>query len=224
MDKKGIFALAAKELSLTIEDETTVQIDDDYFQTTILIGGPVAKQFDGSDTKKISGSYGLTKKLSVQNAYTAALQCLENKRMVIVDDYNAPNVSRLKKELFCSNSWSMLFEYKADNLRSAVVAKNKALRSFLSSFDSFCQDASTNLALLFSPQAAAPPSKKRRRRDVAGPTAQDRTAVCERLSQSLMRLRTELLSLTNDTGDAATSLLKEEVASDKRSSSITLAN
>jgi len=79
------------------------------------------------ETKEFSGKSAPTKKMSIQNAYAAAVQYLEDASIVIVDDHNASNVSRLKKELFCSDSWSMLFEYKAKKLIHTLATNNAKL-------------------------------------------------------------------------------------------------
>jgi hypothetical protein len=198
VDKQEIFALAAKELKLTIHEQKTFEINDDMYLTKIKIGNVLSKESHERGTKEFSGKSAPTKKMSIQNAYAAAVQYLEDASMVIVDDHNASNVSRLKKELFCSDSWSMLFEYKAKKISHTLATNNAKLRDFLLSFDSFYQDASASFALLDATKNNTPPRKRARHQSMQQADSEDTALIVNRLSHSLVHLRGELLSLVSD--------------------------
>lgn len=209
MDKQEIFALAAKELKLTIQEQKTVEINDDMYLTKIKIGNVLSKESHERETKEFSGKSAPTKKMSIQNAYATAVQYLEDASMVIVDDHNASNVSRLKKELFCSDSWSMLFEYKAKKLSHTLATNNSKLRDFLLSFDSFYHDASASFALLDATQNKTPPRKRARHQSIQQADSEDAALIVSRLSHSLVHLRGELLSLVSDQDHGDLHLHKE---------------
>ena len=65
-----------------------------------------------------------------------------------IDDYNAAHVSQLREDLFCSSSWSTLFEDKATKLKNSIKARDAALLGSLTTFDSVCQESLTALPLL----------------------------------------------------------------------------
>lgn len=226
MNKKEIFLLAARELKLNIQEEKTIEINDDMYLTKIKIGKVLCRDPCNNETEEFSGKPALTKNMSIQNAYSAALAHLETKRMVTVYDYNADNVSRLKKELFSSESWSMLFQYKANKLAHALHTRDEKLRAFLCSFDSFCQRVSAS----YPPPAAgvndAPSNKRPRRRFAAGDAATSATKKPRRghisdgadedaalpapgLSRWLAGLRTDLLCLLGDPDETGPRSCKE---------------
>ena len=63
---------------------------------------------------------------------------------------NAAHVSQLREDLFCSSSWSMLFEDKATKLKNSIKARDAALLGFLTTIDSVCQESSTPFHCLLS--------------------------------------------------------------------------
>lgn len=73
MDRKGIFALAAEELKLTVQAETTLQIDGDTFVAKIRINNILDRDSCQTKTREFSSAFARTKKQAVQNAYHAAL-------------------------------------------------------------------------------------------------------------------------------------------------------
>lgn len=185
VDRKGIFALAAKELKLTIEAESTVQIDGDTFITKIKIGNVLAKESYENQTKEFAGSLARTKKQSIQNAYHAALSYLENKKMIVIDDYNASHVAQLKQDVLYSSTWSMLFKDKVAKLKNTIQAKDMAIRGFLNLFDSACQEAS-----LISPESSVAKKPQCSRTTTA--------SILDGLSEALLNIRARLLSLLED--------------------------
>lgn len=199
MDKKEIFDLAARELKLDIQEQKTFQIDGDMYLTKIKIGNILSTETYDRETKEFVGEPAPTQKLSIQSSYNAALKYLEDEKMVTVDDYNANNVSRLKKKLFCSESWAMLFEYKAKKLSHTVSVKDAKLRDFLCSFDAFCQDASAGFALLATAADNPSPKKKPHRQAVQVAREEDPSSTTSRLSNTLMTMRAQLLSLVEST-------------------------
>lgn len=98
VSKKEIFALAAKELALTIQSEATTQIQDDMFVTKLTIGNMLAS-LNTIETKEFLGSAAISKNIAIQNAYHAVLEYLENENRIEINDYNAKNVIRLKKDI-----------------------------------------------------------------------------------------------------------------------------
>lgn len=186
VDRKQIFALAAEEFRLTIQAEKTIQIDDENFVTTIKIGNILSTETYEKITKEFSGALATTKKMSVQNAYHAALNYLENERMVTIDDYNAAHVCKLKRDILFFSSWSMLFEDKIGKLMNSIKAKDAAIRAFLASFD-----------LVFEqiPSAGASPAKKPRQK-ITPPSK--KTSILSGLTQSITDLRDQLLCLLTD--------------------------
>jgi hypothetical protein len=195
VDKKEIFALAARALGLLIEKEETFEIDDDLYMTKIKIGNAPCKETHVRGLKEFTGKPALTKKLSVHNAFSAALKYLEDAKMIQVDDYNADNVSQLKRDLFSSESWSMLFEHKAKKLIDVVGANNTKLNDFIVSFDAFYQDASAAFGFLADTEDAAAPKKKRRRQAVPPAGKEDPAPTINKLSHCLFKLHAQLHSI-----------------------------
>jgi hypothetical protein len=194
VSKKEIFALAAKELRLTIQSERTTQIDDDMFITRLGIGNMLNKESCDRETREFLGNSAPTKNLSIENAYHTALKYLESENLVQIDDYNGQHVSQLRTDMLCCSTWLMLYEEKANQLKNDISAKNMALREFFSSFDSVCQQAAAVLPL-FPPKEKASPNKKPRHDMVPSTSKTDPASVYCDLSKALTRLRAELLLL-----------------------------
>ena len=195
VDKKEIFALAAKALRLSIEAEKTFEMDDDLYMTKIEIGNILCKETCKRGSKEFIGKPALTKKLSIHNAFSAAIKYLEDESMIQVDDYNADNVSRLKQELFSSDSWSMLFEHKTKKLIHTINRNDAKLHDFIISFDTFYQEASNAFQLLAETSHSTPPKKRLRREAVLGIGQEDPASAMKNLSDSLFKMRTQLDSL-----------------------------
>lgn len=62
VDKKEIFALAARALRLVIEEEKTFEIDDDLYMTKIKFGNVLCKETHNRGSKEFTGKPALTKK------------------------------------------------------------------------------------------------------------------------------------------------------------------
>lgn len=179
------------------------------YLTKIKIGNVLSKESHERETKEFSGKSAPTKKMSIQNAYATAVQYLEDASMVIVDDHNASNVSRLKKELFCSDSWQCCSNTKQKKLSHRLATNNAKLRDFLLSFDSFYHDASASFALLDATQNKTPPRKRARHQSIQQADSEDAALIVSRLSHSLVHLRGELLSLVSDQDHGDLHLHKE---------------
>ena len=82
----------------------------------------------------------------------------------------------------------MLFEDEATKLKNNIKAKDAALRGSLTFFDSVCQESSTAVPLLTV-------AENHVRKSLLLPASQMPASILRRLSQSLVNLRGELLSL-----------------------------
>ena len=160
------------------------QIDGDTFITRLEIGNIGSKESCDRETKEFLGSSALTKNLSIENAYHTVLTHLENEKRIVIDDYNAEHVSKLKADVFRSNTWLMLFEDKAKKLKNEISAKKMVLHQFLSSFDFVCQEASMVLPLL-PPKQMASPRKKSRQEMIQSSSKIDPASACCSLSKTL---------------------------------------
>jgi len=149
-----MFALAAKELKLTIQSEATTQTDDGMFVSRLTLGNMLARVSYDIETKEFIGSAAISKNLAIENAYHNILRYLENEKRIEIDDYNAERVSELKADMLFSKTWLMLFEDKAKKLKQYISAKNTALQRFFHSLNSVC------LVPLLACKQASPAKKK----------------------------------------------------------------
>lgn len=98
--------------------------------SALLIGSILARESYDKETKEFSGILANTK-----HYHHATLNYLGNEeKKVKINDYNAAHVSQIREDLFCSSSWSMLFEDKATKLKNSIKARDAGLRGFLTLF------------------------------------------------------------------------------------------
>jgi len=189
-----MFALAAKELKLTIQSEATAQTDDGMFVSRLTLGNMLARVSYDIETKEFIRSAAISKNLAIENAYHSILTYLENEKRIEIDDYNAERVSEQKGDMFFSKTWLMLFEDKAKKLKQDISAKNMALQRFFHSFNSVCLETSSRVPLLACKQAS-PAKKRARQQPICSSGNTDPSSVYSKLSMTLSKLRAELLRL-----------------------------
>ena len=187
-----MFALAAKELKLTIQSEATTQTDDGMFVSRLTLGNMLARVSYDIETKEFIGGAAISKNLAIENAYHSILKYLENEKRIEIDDYNAERVSELKADMLFSKTWLMLFEDKAKKLKQDISAKNTALQRFFHSFNSVCLETSSMVPLLACKQAS-PAKKRARQQPICSSGNIDPSSVYSKLSMTLSKLRAELL-------------------------------
>lgn len=148
---------------------------------------------------KLSGGKH-TKKLAIQSAYNSALRYLEDGKYIMVDNYNAHNVSQMREEKLYAESWSMLFEYKATKLSQIARTNKKKLEDIVSSLDTLCHDACAAVPLSHKGVEIPPPRKKTR----------CRKEICERssapsaskLHEAIQHIRDDLLRLVAEMNES----------------------
>lgn len=140
------------------------------------------------------GKSGRPQKASIQNAYSAVLQHLETERFIEIDDYNASNVERLKREAFESDSWAMLFQSKVASLKKSIDKQNACLQEFMTTFGSVCLDVS----VVAAPKKDHAPSKKRRRGHAISKEDKDRQAALTTIAKVMSDLNEQLRTIAEN--------------------------